>query len=98
MAKKTPIKSVRDLLKKVGREDFLTALGHSTQVVTRAVAENKMPAHWYVGVRALCEQKGVEVSEDLFRWSRKPPSPTQNANAQKKVQGRKADVAAEARS
>lgn len=86
---KAPSKiSVREFIASVGREEFQADLGHTTQVVTRAIADGKMPAHWYVEVRDWAKARGHSAPEYLFKWSRKSPDPsTQNANSGPRVQG-----------
>lgn len=80
MSKSPKNKSVRSFLKEVGRDSFQSELGKSPQVVTRAIKDNLMPAHWYIEVRDWAEAKGVSAPEYLFRFDRKPADSKQNGN------------------
>lgn len=53
----------------VGRERFAAETGYSQQVISRAIAENVMPAGWYRDVRALAAKAGCEAPDHLFRWA-----------------------------
>lgn len=84
------IPTVKALVKTIGRDRFQSALGHKPQVVSRAMAEGVMPAHWYWGVRDLCNAVGVVTPEHLFKGyqDRIAPKPTkQYANLATKSQG-----------
>lgn len=86
--KQTAFKTVASFLDVVDREKFQNELGYSTQVVTRAKADNIMPAHWFVPVRDWCADRGVDAPEHLFKWSRKSPLPTEKRrNDSAPVQG-----------
>lgn len=98
MAKSPTYKTVRDFIEAVGRSNFQDSLGHSTQVITRAIADDTMPAHWYVPVRDWCAEIGIVAPEHLFKWSRKPPAvPTQFANGESQFQGAETEKVNEAR-
>lgn len=87
MSKFEKIKTVRSFLNEVGRDKFQLELGHSTQVVTRALADNLMPAHWFVEVRDWAAKRGIDAPEYLFRFNRKPLDTTQNVHGASDVQG-----------
>lgn len=70
------MKTVSDMIDTIGRGTFADRTGHGQQVISRAIRENVMPAAWYVDVRDLCAEMGVEVPEHLFRWSCKRKSPS----------------------
>jgi hypothetical protein len=55
-------------LKELGRTKFEQALGHSPPVVTRAKNEGAFPAAWYIGIRDLCAETGLDCPEHLFKW------------------------------
>lgn len=59
--------TVSEFMKAIGRNN-VAALGISQQAISRAITEDVMPSGWYLAVRALCEEAGVEVPEHLFRW------------------------------
>lgn len=65
------MENVSEFLDTVGRVDFTEQTGLSPQSISRAVAENMMPAGWYPLVREVCASAGVAVPEHLFRWSDK---------------------------
>ena len=71
-----------NFLKSVGRQRFQDDLGKSTQLVTRAKTDGKMPAHWFRDVRDWCVRNQVDVPEHLFRWD----VSKQNANAVREIQ------------
>ena len=72
-------------LESVGRRRFEEAIGVSTQVVTRAIKENVMPAHWFLDVRDWCVANKFDVPEHLFRWEPKSRS-KQNVNSHPDIQ------------
>lgn len=76
--------TVSDFIESVGRARFESALGHPTQVVSRAIKENVMPAHWYFECRDWCREINVEVPEHLFRRSRRSPGERHQQNAKRK--------------
>ncbi|WP_083601335.1 hypothetical protein [Wenxinia saemankumensis] len=59
--------TVQSFLQDVGRKEFETELGVTTQVVSRAVKSNIMPAHWFFAVREFCSARSRTVPEHLFR-------------------------------
>jgi len=83
--------TVREFVEFLDRKRFQDTLGHSAQVVTRAIRDNQMPAHWFIGVRGLCNEIGVMTPEHLFKWTHPEPSnkhfSKQNANYAGEVQG-----------
>ena len=93
MAKTLHIESVKELIEQIGRDRFTAELGHAPQVVSRAVTEDRMPAHWFVGVRDICKANGITVSEALFKWTRKSPTSTQFANNDAVCQATVSDLA-----
>ncbi len=72
--------SVSKFLDTVGRQDFRQAIGVPEQALTRAVRENVMPSGWYMMVRDFCRESGVDVPENLFRWSGNFKSPKQSTS------------------
>lgn len=78
--------TVRGFFGEINRRAFEDDLGYLTQVVTRAIANGHMPAHWYVPVRDWCAANGHDCPEYLFKWSRKSPT-KQNANEAPEIQG-----------
>lgn len=75
--------NMKEFLDAVGRKKFQDETGHSMQVVSRAVKNGLMPAHWFYGVREFCRANDFVAPEHLFQWSH--PSPPnkltkQNAN------------------
>lgn len=74
-----------DFLAIVGRQRFQDEIGKSTQLMTRAIDDGMMPAHWFRDVRDWCVRNQIDVPEHLFRWEVKPRG-KQNANAQSDIQ------------
>lgn len=64
------MQTVTELFATLGRDRIRRECGHGHQVLTRAVAENVMPAHWYFDIRHLCAESGIECPEHLFRRNR----------------------------
>lgn len=65
--------TVAEFIEAVGRSTFETDLGHSSQVVSRAIVGNVMPAHWYMDIKDACSAWGVACPDHLFKWSRSSP-------------------------
>lgn len=68
----------------IGRPVFAKETGYSPQVISRAIADNLMPAGWYRDVRDLCRRLGKPCPDHLFRWvdKRRPLiSPPEGAEA-----------------
>lgn len=64
----TKFDTVGQFIQFVGRKRFEAELGVKTQVVTRAIRDDLMPARWFLSVRGLCNELGVMTPEHLFRW------------------------------
>ena len=62
-------KTVSDFIDRITRARFEGALHHKTQVVTRAISDNRMPAHWFFERSDLCAEVGAAVPERLLRQS-----------------------------
>ena len=60
--------SVLDISNKLGRGVIAKRVGVSAGAVTEAIRNGAFPSSWFVALRALGEEKGVEVGEGLFRW------------------------------
>lgn len=76
--------TVEQFVAEVTRPVMRGALGVSTQVISRAVAENRMPASWYLALREVCLRLGRDVPDHLFHMK---PLTTQNANEVSGFQG-----------
>lgn len=63
------MQTVSDLFTTIGRDAIRKRLGHGHQVLSRAATDNIMPAHWYFGIKTLCDEQGVECPQALFRKS-----------------------------
>ena len=61
------METVADLFTALGRDRIRKEAGHGHQVLTRALADNVMPAHWYFDIKRLCDERGLECPEHLFR-------------------------------
>lgn len=68
------MQTVTELFAAIGRERIRKEAGYGQQVLSRAVTDNLMPAHWYFDIKRLCDEKGVECPEHLFRWRSKAPA------------------------
>lgn len=73
--------TVLDFVTFVGRARFERELGHSQQVISRAVSTNRMPAHWYFACRDWCREMGITVPEHLFRQCQRPNRANSKRNA-----------------
>lgn len=82
---KKPI-TFSEFLNQVGRKRFQDAIDVSTQLVTRALNDELMPAHWFLKVRDWCVSNQIDVPEHLFRWEPKSRN-KQNANSEACFQG-----------
>lgn len=65
--------TVEQLFEKLGRDRITREQGHTPQVLSRAAIDGLMPAHWYPGIRAMCEAEAIACPHELFRWERKKP-------------------------
>lgn len=63
---------LNDFIYLIGRSEFEQFVGISPQVVSRALKENAMPCHWYMRVKALCAEIGIECPDHLFKWLSAP--------------------------
>lgn len=53
----------------LGRKAMSHALGVRPSAISNAVAENCFPSKWYLVVKGLCEQRGLECPDDLFAFA-----------------------------
>ena len=61
------MQTVTELFAAIGRERIRKEAGYGQQVLSRAVTDNLMPAHWYFDIRRMCEEDGIPCPEHLFR-------------------------------
>ena len=66
MTKPLSFHTVEEFIAHVGRDNFQFMLGYSTQLVTRAIKTNVMPARWFLRVGKLCNVLKIEMPEHLF--------------------------------
>lgn len=68
MTRRNQIKAFVDEL---GRPAVMEQLGlTSPSAITNAIRQEKLPAHWYVGMRELAEARGLECDPELFGFKR----------------------------
>lgn len=67
------MRTVSEFIEQVGRSDFTSWTGYTPQVISRAISENLMPSGWYMDVKSLCKDRGMDTPDHLFRWSKKLP-------------------------
>ena len=60
--------SVLEISNKLGRPVIAARVGVSPGAVTEAIRNGAFPSAWFVALRALGQEQGVEVPEELFRW------------------------------
>jgi len=61
------MKTVDELIKKIGRSNLEAIPGVLPTAVSRAKREGIMPATWREPVAALCAEAGIGVPKHLFR-------------------------------
>ena len=60
------MKTVRDIVYGVGRDELTSALGFGKQAVSNAIAKNKFPSSWHAVVKSLADEAGIDVPESMF--------------------------------
>jgi len=60
---------IKTFIDSVGRSE-IAALGFRQQEISRAIRDGVFPSGWYIGLKNLSSQRGIELPERLFRWSK----------------------------
>jgi hypothetical protein len=75
----------------LGRKSMSDAVGVGLTAISNAVIRGWFPSSWFLAVKELADQKGVECPPDLFRMRTGTP---QNVNAPAASQGEREGNAA----
>lgn len=61
----------------LGAKEIAAAVGVShTSAVYNAVSGGRFPASWYLSIRGMCLNAGIDCPESLFNWK----SPVKNSS------------------
>lgn len=60
--------TVLDVANTIGRSVIAGRVGVSVGSVTEAIRKNAFPASWWLAVKSLGDELGVEVTEDMFTF------------------------------
>lgn len=63
--------NVLDLFDALGRDTVRERLGVSPSQLSNAVSGNSMPSSWYVCIRSMCDEVGIDCPDGLFTKMRK---------------------------
>ena len=63
--------SVLEISNQLGRGNIASRIGVTGGAVTEAIRNGAFPSSWFIAMRELGDERGVEVPEDLFRWKGK---------------------------
>ena len=70
-----PVSSAEKLIKALGREAIMDAVGVSSQAVSNAKARGQFHGLWFGRMAELAEKRGKSISRDAFMW-REPDKAT----------------------
>lgn len=59
---------VRTIAKAIGRKALADRLDVTVNAVHEAVRAERFPAAWFVAVREMAQEHGLEAPEALFNW------------------------------
>jgi sialic acid synthase SpsE len=63
------VMTTEEILKTLDRQELLRRLGlKSSSSVSNAINDGIMPPEWYLTVKTMCDEKGLDCPEALFRW------------------------------
>ena len=81
-------KTARDIINEIGADAICERLGVTSYSVRAAKTAGTFPARWFLGVRALCDERGVECSMSAFNWrSPEPQADSGNGDSPSHLQG-----------
>ena len=56
----------------LGRKEMAARIGVGLTAISAAVCDGKFRPAWYMTIRQMAAEKGVDVPDDLFRWKAAP--------------------------
>ena len=65
--------SVSIICDTLGRSAIADRVGVGLTTVSNAATSNRFPARWYVLIKAMCDDKGIECPIDLFSFVASTP-------------------------
>lgn len=60
--------TVKIICDRIGRRPMAQALGVRPTAISNAVSEGMFPARWFVVVRRMCGERGIDCPEALFNF------------------------------
>lgn len=57
-----------DIVDKLGREEICDKLGLVTSAVSNACKKGKFPPSWYLPLKKMADDEGIELPDTLFKW------------------------------
>ncbi|MBR9766223.1 MAG: bacteriophage CI repressor [Rhodobacteraceae bacterium] len=65
--------TVSNICDALGRRAIADRVGVGLTTVSNAATSNRFPAKWYVLIKAMCDDAGIECPMDLFSFVAEPP-------------------------
>ncbi|PHR61799.1 MAG: hypothetical protein COA43_01115 [Robiginitomaculum sp.] len=62
--------TIEDAIEKLGRENIISGTGLTTRSVSVAKTDSAFPASWYPIIKRLAAEKGLDVSDGLFKFKK----------------------------
>lgn len=62
--------AVVQLCDRLGRRDIALRIGRTVAAVSNATSGGAFPAGWYLVIRQMCDERGLECPDSLFRFVR----------------------------
>lgn len=60
--------TVSSILKTIGRAELSRRLGVGSTTISAAAVAGKFPSAWYPTVKGMCEEHGLNVTDDMFNF------------------------------
>ncbi|SEL44816.1 hypothetical protein [Pacificibacter marinus] len=73
---------IKEIIAAVGAEAVQKRLDVSVFAIRHAKRDGRFAASWYIPLREMCEEVGVDCPESLFNWKSSMPSPLTSEVAQ----------------
>lgn len=61
--------TVTDICDRLGRKNMAMRLGVKATAISNAVAAGRFPAKWFLVVREMCAESGVECPDGVFAFT-----------------------------
>ena len=68
----SPQLTVASICDAIGRKALAERVGVGMTTISNAVVDGRFPAKWFLAVRDMCLEKGIESPEALFTFANAP--------------------------